>query len=184
MSEDPILALERELVGAARRLPGRTSPLVARSRWGLRGAGLDLYRAPLRSQGTSCLPALGRDVYPDRVDLGSPISYEVLAKGTSVLSADGVEIGTVHHVLADESADVFDGIVIAERVEGHRFADADDVQSIYERGVVLKLDAAACADLPRPSANPAVMRDDPAAPANSALSGKLHRAWNLLSGNY
>lgn len=118
------------------------------------------------------------------MDLGPPISYELLARGAPVLSADGVEIGKVHHVLADEAADVFDGIVIAERPEGHRFADADDVQSIHERGMVLKLDAEACVRLPRPSANPAVMRDDPAAPVTSALSDKLRRAWDVLSGNY
>ncbi|MGH2927172.1 MAG: PRC-barrel domain-containing protein [Solirubrobacteraceae bacterium] len=117
------------------------------------------------------------------MDLGLPISYEVLAKGTPVLSAEGTEIGTVHHVLADESADVFDGIVVSEGAGGHRFADADDVQSIHERGVVLRLDADACSRLPRPSANPAVLRDDPA-DSSRGLSDKLRRAWDIVSGNY
>lgn len=117
------------------------------------------------------------------MDLGLPISYEVLARGTPVLSAEGTEIGTVHHVLADEGADVFDGIVVAEGVGGHRFADADDVESIHERGVVLRLDADACSRLPRPSANPAVLRDDPT-DSSRGLSDKLRRAWDLVSGNY
>jgi hypothetical protein len=120
------------------------------------------------------------------MDLGNPSSYQVLETGTAVLSSDGVEVGRVAHVLAVEDEDMFDGIVIAERPgpEGHRFADADDIEEIYERGVVLKLDHDGCAKLPRPSENPAVMRDDPAAPADGGLAGKLRRAWDLVSGNY
>jgi uncharacterized protein YrrD len=120
------------------------------------------------------------------MDLGRPISYQVLETGTAVLSSDGAEVGRVAHVLAVEDEDVFDGIVITEQAghEGHRFADADDIEEIYERGVLLKLDRDACAKLPRPSENPAVMRDDPAATAAGGLAGKLRRAWDLISGNY
>jgi hypothetical protein len=117
------------------------------------------------------------------MELGPPISYQVLKVGTKVFSSDGTEVGTVVHVLAVEAQDVFDGIVIAES-GGHRFADADDVAEIHEDGVLLTLDREACAGLPEPSANPAVMIDDPAAPATGALSAKLKRAWDLLSGNY
>ena len=122
------------------------------------------------------------------MDAGEPISYEVLEQGTPVYSSDGEQIGTVAHVLAIEDEDVFDGIVIAERLGAlhheHRFVDADDIDSIHEHGVTLKLDAAASAQLPRPTANPAVMRDDPADPTRSPLQSKLLRAWDLLSGNY
>ncbi|MGI9184814.1 MAG: PRC-barrel domain-containing protein [Solirubrobacteraceae bacterium] len=120
------------------------------------------------------------------MELGRPIAYQVLTTGTVVLSSDGVEVGQVAHVLAVEDEDVFDGIVIAEpgSPEEHRFADADDVEEIYEQGVLLKLDQAGCAKLPRPSENPAVMRDDPAAPPSGGLAGKLRRAWDLISGNY
>ena len=119
------------------------------------------------------------------MDIGLPISYEVLEPGTTVLSSDETEVGTVVHVLADEGADVFDGIVIAESDgAGHRFADADDIVEIHERAVLLKLTAAACAQLPEPSANPAVMREDPADGESRPLQDKLRRAWDLLSGNY
>lgn len=120
------------------------------------------------------------------MDLGPPISYQVLATGTKVLSCDGQEVGVVAHVLAVESEDVFDGIVIAERAGsgGHRFADADDVQEIHEDAVLLKLDHEACLRLPEPSANPAVMTDDPADRGSGELTGKLKRAWDRLSGNY
>ena len=119
------------------------------------------------------------------MDLGQRSSYELLPKGTPVYSSDEQQIGTVAHVLADEGEDVFDGIVIAEHrgAGGHRFADADVVGEIYERGVFLKLDQAACADLPEPTANPAVMRDDPAESSADRRHEKLMRAWDLLSGN-
>lgn len=119
------------------------------------------------------------------MDLGAPISYKVLAKGTPVYSADGESIGKVTHVLAVEEEDVFDGIVIGEHAFGreHRFADADDVEEIHEQGVRLKLSARQCEQLPEPSANPAVMRDDPAESRADLRHEKLMRAWDLLSGN-
>ncbi len=95
-------------------------------------------------------------------DPGLPISYEVLDPGTPVYSSDGERIGEVTHVLSVPEEDVFDGIVIDEH-EGHgahRFADADDVDSIHEHAVTLKLDADACRALPAPTENPGVMKDD------------------------
>jgi hypothetical protein len=57
------------------------------------------------------------------------------------------------------------------------------VEEIYEHGVVLKLDRAACEQLPKPSANPAVMRDDPAESKADFRRERLMRAWDLISGN-
>lgn len=125
------------------------------------------------------------------MDAGVPISYQVLREGTSVYSSDGVSVGSVVHVLAVEDEDVFDGIVIAalsrEHLPGgseHRFVDASIIDSIHEQAVTLTLTAAACRDLPEPSANPAVMRGDPADGGSSDLGSKLRRAWDRLSGNY
>ncbi len=120
------------------------------------------------------------------VDVGQPISYQVLEKGTPVYTADGEKIGTVGHVLAVEAEDIFDGIVISEHMGsgGHRFADADEVGQIGEQGVVLKLDREQCRALPEPSANPAAMRDDPAESRADARRDKLRRAWDYVSGNY
>jgi PRC-barrel domain len=117
-------------------------------------------------------------------DLGYPISYEVLEPGTPVLSSDGQLIGQVVHVLSDEAEDVFDGVVIQLGGEGHRFADADDVASIHEHGLMLKRTAAECESLHEPSANPAVLRDDPTTGPGSTIERKLRRAWDLISGNY
>ena len=118
-------------------------------------------------------------------DKGVRVSYEVLEPGTPVFSSDGEEIGRVVHVLAVESEDVFDGIVIDERYGpgGHRFADADEIEAIYERAVVLRIDRNAAEQLPRPSANPAVMRDDPADTGRRSIEDKLKRAWEFLSGD-
>ena len=40
---------------------------------------------------------------------------------------------------------------------GHRFVDAPEVDRVYDRGVVLLIDAAAAGNLPKPSANPAAL---------------------------
>jgi PRC-barrel domain protein len=117
-------------------------------------------------------------------DLGAPVAYLALEEGTAVLSADGEELGTVAHVLADEENDIFDGIVISHGLGRHTFADAEQVGEIHEHGVVLTLTTAEAEALPEPSENPAVMEDDPSAPEGSPVADKLRRAWDLLSGNY
>ncbi len=85
-----------------------------------------------------------------RDELGSPSSYLELTKGRPVLSSDGERIGVVAEVRADADADVFDSIVVATGPVGteRRFVEAARVDEIYERGVVLDLDAAAARDLP------------------------------------
>ena len=89
-------------------------------------------------------------------DLGQPTSYLVVDKGVPVYSSDEVELGRVVRVLSAREADMFDGIVFDTTAGpgGHRFVDAPEVAALYERGVVLKLDAAAAAELPKPTANP------------------------------
>jgi len=119
------------------------------------------------------------------MDLGERCAYQVLGKGTPVYSSDGENVGTVTHVLDVPSEDVFDGVIIEDvpGAEGHRFVDADEVADIHERGLVLKLDAVAARDLPRPSANPAAMSANiDTIPDGAARHAKLRRAWDLISG--
>jgi hypothetical protein len=120
------------------------------------------------------------------MELGDPISYLTLEAGTPVLSRDGERVGEVEHVLADDSVDVFDGIVVDVRSGpgGWRFADADQVDSIYERGVVLSLSATEAAQLPEPSENAATMAADPSDTEPSHIGDKLRRAWDYISGRY
>jgi hypothetical protein len=118
-------------------------------------------------------------------DLGAPTSYLALDTGIAVLTSDGQEIGTVRHVLAAPEEDVFDGLVL-ETPDGPRFADAELVEHLYERGAVLRVDAAAARSLPEPSENPAELATGPDDTVDDGadLSGKLRRAWDLISGKY
>lgn len=116
-------------------------------------------------------------------DLGAPSSFLVLQTGVPVYSSEGKELGAVEHVLFVAEDDIFDGIVLDTSVlpGGHRFVDAPEVEEIYERGVVLKIDAAAAEALPEPSANPGVLEVG----ADDMVKGghdKLRRAWDLISG--
>ena len=77
-------------------------------------------------------------------DLGEPIAYLTLARGTPVYSAAGERIGHVKEVRADRQEDIFDGIIVdhATLIPGdEELITADRVDRIYERGVVLKPDA-------------------------------------------
>jgi hypothetical protein len=119
-------------------------------------------------------------------DLGNPSSYLALEPGAPVYSSDGERVGVVEHVLREPDADIFDGIVLDRSVlpGGHRFVDADAVDEVYDRGVALKLDRAGVERAPEPSENPAAVKADPDETADSELSRKLRRAWDLISGNY
>jgi hypothetical protein len=121
-------------------------------------------------------------------DLGQPSSYLNLGKGAECYSCDGEKVGDVEHVLAAPDEDIFDGIVLDTSVlpGGHRFVEADQVEEIFERGVLLKIDRRQAESLPEPSANPAVMEvtaDDVSEDDESTLKRKLHRAWQLISGD-
>lgn len=83
-------------------------------------------------------------------DLGSQISYLVLERGVPVFSSDGERLGKVVRVQRDIATHIFDGIVFGSGPTGRRFVDAPEVGEIYERGVVLKIDAAEARELPSP----------------------------------
>jgi len=119
-----------------------------------------------------------------RRDLGQPSSYLTLAKGAVVYSCDGDEVGKVEHVLAASDEDIFDGIVLDTSVlpGGHRFCDANQVEEIFERGVLLKLDRGSAEGLPEPTESPAAMEENPAEEPDTELESKLKRAWELISG--
>ena len=120
------------------------------------------------------------------MDLGDPGSYLTLEAGLPVYSSDGEELGKVAHVLAEEDADVFDGIVIDTSAVpgGHRFVDAPDVDRIHERGVVLSLAASEAGRLREPAESPAAMGANPGEEPDSELEAKLRRAWDLISGKW
>ena len=91
-------------------------------------------------------------------------------------------------MLADQDTDIFDGLVIDRSVlpGGHRFVDGSAVAEIFERGVVLTIDAAAAEQLPEPSASPAAIKvsgeDLVEREGGEELEAKLRRAWDRISG--
>ena len=89
-----------------------------------------------------------------------PIAYEALAKGTPVLSSTGAEIGTVEHVLADSSLDLFDGIVVKTQ-DGLRFVTADQVGLITTTAVHSKVADADIPTLQKPHTGDEVFEADP-----------------------
>ncbi len=94
-------------------------------------------------------------------DEGAPIAYEVLDKGVPVRASGGEQVGTVHHVVADPRRDIFHGLVISLSGGGRRFVAADEVGSMHERGVELRVDSAAAAELPEPGGGAPVFDEDP-----------------------
>jgi hypothetical protein len=92
------------------------------------------------------------------VDEGLPIAYQVLDEGIAVYASDGEQVGTVDHVVSAPSEDIFHGIVMSAG-GGKHFVAADQVASLHERGVDLRIDAAAAAALPEPHGGAPAWRD-------------------------
>ncbi len=116
-------------------------------------------------------------------NLGEPSSYLAVAKGAPVYSSDGQKLGRVVRVLSAPNLDMFDGVIFDTTAGpgGHRFVDAPEVGEIYERGIVLKIDAAEAAGLPAPGANPGALSVNPA-DLVGGRPGFLRRAWDSISG--
>jgi hypothetical protein len=84
------------------------------------------------------------------MDEGLPIAYEVLESGVLVYTSDRQIAGTVDHVVAAPDIDIFHGLVIRAG-DDLLFVAAEHVQSLHERGVDLRIDAAAVSALPPPT---------------------------------
>ena len=120
-------------------------------------------------------------------DYGHAVAYTVVEEGLPVVGSDGGEVGSVKRVLHDEGADIFDGITI-DTSDGERFADAAQVEGLYERAVVLTVASGEASTLPEHSPAPAVVdvsADDVAGDGpGDRTRGFVRRAWDRISGNY
>jgi hypothetical protein len=116
-------------------------------------------------------------------DLGERSSYLSVNKGVPVFSSDGENLGRVVRVLSAPNLDMFDGVIFDTTAGpgGHRFVDAPEVGEIFERGIVLKIDAAEAAKLRPPDANPGALAVNPA-DLVGAKRGFFGRTWDRLSG--
>jgi hypothetical protein len=108
------------------------------------------------------------------LDLGAPVSHLVLEDGTPVYDPSGRRIGVVEHVL--EEAGIFEGLIVhTYPLPGHhRYADADQIEGLYERGVRLAVDGEA---LHEPSERRSARAREAGA---SALEARLRRAWDWI----
>lgn len=76
--------------------------------------------------------------------MADPRSWYVVEKGWKVLAADGTEAGTVHEVLGDENADIFDGLAVSKGIVGGPvYVPSESVDSIVEGAIRLSLDSEA-----------------------------------------
>jgi hypothetical protein len=105
-------------------------------------------------------------------DIGAPVSYLVLKEGTPVFDRSGGRVGDVEHVLADDKANLFHGLIIGTG-NGHRFARAELVDGLYERAAII---ARPAGELPEPSADPPAKL----ATEDDGLPKLLSKAWDWL----
>lgn len=85
----------------------------------------------------------------DAFDPDEPVGYVNLAKGTPVISSDGVEVGLVHKVQFHERERIFDGLIVQGET-GRHFVDAPEVGAMTRGRVTLEIDAATFASQPPP----------------------------------
>jgi hypothetical protein len=109
-------------------------------------------------------------------DYGPAVSYLTLRRRTPVIGRDGAAVGQVRRVLAAQKQDVFHGLLV-DTATGDRVVGADQVESIHERAVVLRLDASAVADLPRGASDPAARPTTPL----QALDDLVTKVWHRVS---
>ncbi len=83
------------------------------------------------------------------MDDGLPIAYTVLEREVPVYASDGDMVGTVDHVVSAPAEDIFHGIVATIGGVSHLIL-ADDIESLHEHGVHLRIDSAAAAALEAP----------------------------------
>ena len=72
--------------------------------------------------------------------MSDPVSWLVVERGWSVLTADATEIGRVEEVLGDRNADIFDGLAVATGAFDARYVASEYVADIREGEVRLALE--------------------------------------------
>ena len=121
------------------------------------------------------------------MDDGLPIAYEVLERDVPVYASDGGMVGTVDHVVSAPHEDIFHGVV-ATIGGSSRLILAEDIESLHEHGVHLRIDSAASAALEAPhgSAPAWNVREPGVAPSHwehfvgRMMPGSHRHDWNKL----
>ena len=72
------------------------------------------------------------------------VSWKVVERGWKVVGSDGAELGSVHEVLGDSTADIFNGLSVSPGLlRQSRYVPAERVAQIVDERVELDLDEAA-----------------------------------------
>ena len=114
------------------------------------------------------------------MDLGRPVAWLAIDAGAPVYDPEDDKIGVVESIVGDTEAGIFDGVIVHTRpLPGHhRFADLDQIEGLYERGVRLNVGRD---ELHVPPSEEARRRRR--AQHESALEARLRRAWDWLAGD-
>lgn len=83
-------------------------------------------------------------------DLGTPIHYTAVPRGTAVYDSEGVVVGAVRKVQDNFTEHILDGFEIVDTEGVVRFVDAPEVSRTFERGVTLAIRAAELPKLAQP----------------------------------
>ena len=73
---------------------------------------------------------------------GDPISWMLIEAGWKVVSRDGEQLGSVHEVIGDSNADIFNGLAVSPGLlRGSRYVPAERVGVIVDGQVELDVDS-------------------------------------------
>jgi uncharacterized protein YrrD len=74
--------------------------------------------------------------------VSAPVSWLVIEPGWTVAASDGKEVGTIHEVIGDEEADIFDGLAVSPgMLRKPRYVPAESVAEITDGRVQLTVTA-------------------------------------------
>jgi uncharacterized protein YrrD len=94
--------------------------------------------------------------------VADPVSWLMIERGWKVADADGDEVGKVEETVGDSSADIFNGLTVSVGLFARgRYVPAEQVASINEGLVHLKLSKAEVEQLPEYSEPPGSHRVEP-----------------------
>ena len=74
--------------------------------------------------------------------MADPVSWKVVERGWKVVGADGEELGSVHEILGDSTADIFNGLAVSPGLlRSSRYVPAENVSEIVEGAVRVDIGA-------------------------------------------
>jgi len=113
-------------------------------------------------------------------NLGAKVAFTAVREGTPVYDAGGARVGVVDEVIADTTAGIFKGILIhtAPLPGRHLVADADQIDALHERGVLLCVDRSALRDRRRDAASTAPDGEPALEPT---IHAAIRRGWDRIT---